>query len=80
MKKDASVFETKLRKTGSAAGVTIPAEFLRHLGYDIGDQLRVTLADQGLQIQKVDPDFDAFMKLYDQVEDRFDPLFKRLEG
>ena len=80
MAKDRKIFETKLRKTGSAAGVTIPAEFLRHLGYDIGDLLRVSLADQGLQIHKVDPEFDAFLKLYEQVEDRFSPLLKRLEG
>lgn len=78
MKKELDPFETKLRKTGSAAGVTIPAEFLRNLGYEIGDTLRVSLEGEGLQIRKIDPDFDAFMELYSHVQDRFAPALKKL--
>ena len=77
-KKDLEPFETKLRKTGSAAGVTIPAEFLRQLGYEVGDTLRVQLDTDGLQIRKIDPEFDAFMSLYDQVEGHYHPALKRL--
>ncbi|MEH6404829.1 MAG: AbrB/MazE/SpoVT family DNA-binding domain-containing protein [Sneathiella sp.] len=64
-------FETRLRKTGSAAGVTIPAEFLRNLGYEIGDTLRVTVEDKSLRIRKIDQEFDAYMNLYFHLEDRF---------
>lgn len=77
-KKDLDPFETKLRKTGSAAGVTIPAEFLRHLGYEIGDTLRVGIDSDGLQIRKIDPEFDTFMELYDQIENHYKPALKRL--
>ncbi|WP_169566605.1 AbrB/MazE/SpoVT family DNA-binding domain-containing protein [Sneathiella limimaris] len=78
VKKDLNPFETKLRKTGSAAGVTIPAEFLRHLGYEIGDTLRVTIDGDGLAIRKIDPEFDDFMALYDQIAVHYQPSLKRL--
>ena len=71
-------FETRLRKTGSAAGVTIPAEFLRNLGYEIGDTLRVTVEDQSLRIRKIDQEFDAYMNLYSHLEDRFFPAFSKM--
>lgn len=71
-------FETRLRKTGSAAGVTIPAEFLRLLVLEIGDTLRVQIDGDGLQIKKVDTDFDEYMDLYAVIEDRFSPAFKKL--
>lgn len=72
-------FETRLRKTGSAAGVTIPAEFLRLLDLEIGDTLRVSIDGDGLQVRKVDSQFDDFMALYDIIEDRFTPAFSRME-
>jgi len=77
-KKQLIPFETRLRKTGSAAGVTIPADFLRSLGYEVGDTLRVAIDGDGLQIRKVDPEFDAFTGLYSMVEDRFLPALKQL--
>lgn len=78
MKKTVEPFETKLRKTGSAAGVTIPAEYLRQLSYEIGDTLRVNLESDGLRITKIDDEFDNFMELYDFVEARFSPALSRL--
>ncbi|WP_025897364.1 AbrB/MazE/SpoVT family DNA-binding domain-containing protein [Sneathiella glossodoripedis] len=78
VKKDLEPFETKLRKTGSAAGVTIPAEFLRHLGYEIGDTLRVKIEGDGLQVRKIDPEFDEFMALYEPIETHYRPSLKRL--
>jgi len=71
-------FETRLRKTGSAAGVTIPAEFLRNLGYEIGDTLRVTVEDQTLRIRKIDQEYDAYMDLYSHLEDRFTHAFSKM--
>ena len=58
--------------------MTIPAEFLRHLGYEIGDTLRVAVDGDGLQIRKIDPEFDGFMELYDQIETHYKPALKRL--
>jgi antitoxin component of MazEF toxin-antitoxin module len=78
MKKDLAPFETKLRKTGSAAGVTIPAEFLRHLGYDIGDTLKVSVDEQNLKICKSDPEHDLFIDLYERITDRYLPLYLKL--
>lgn len=72
-------FETRLRKTGSAAGVTIPADFLRRLGFEIGDTLRVILDGDGLQIKKIDMEFDSYMELYATVEDRFAPAFENMK-
>ncbi|MBL4741115.1 MAG: AbrB/MazE/SpoVT family DNA-binding domain-containing protein [Sneathiella sp.] len=76
--KNLDPFETRLRKTGSAAGVTIPAEFLRNLGYEIGDTLRVTVEDQALRIQKIDQEFDTYLDLYSHIEDRFTPAFSKM--
>jgi len=78
MKKNLDPFETKLRKTGSAAGVTIPADFLRKLEYEVGDTLRVSVDGDGLQVKKIDVEFDAYMELYSFVEDRFLPALKKL--
>ncbi len=71
-------FETRLRKTGSAAGVTIPAEFLRLLQYEIGDTLRVSVDGDGLQINKIDNEFDQYIEMYESIEDRFLPAFQKL--
>ena len=38
-------FETKLRKTGSAVGATIPAEFLRQLDLKAGDKVTVSVEE-----------------------------------
>jgi len=78
MKKEVKSFETKLRKTGSAAGVTIPAEFLRKLGFEIGDMLQVSIEGEGLQVRKIDAEFDLFMAQYLIIEDRFSSAFLKL--
>lgn len=71
-------FETKLRKTGSAVGATIPAEFLRQLDLRAGDKVSVTIDEDGLRILKSDPEFDADMAQYEIIEDRFAPAFQKL--
>ena len=71
-------FETKLRKTGSAVGATIPAEFLRQLDLKAGDKVTVSVEEDGVKIVKSDPDFDADMAQYDVIEDRFAPAFRKL--
>ena len=77
---DIQPFETRLRKTGSAAGVTIPAEYLRRLAIEIGDTLQVEIEGDGLRVRKLDRDYDAFMALYTFIEDRFAPALRELEG
>ncbi len=72
-------FETRLRKTGSAAGVTIPAEFLRLLGIEVGDTLQVEIEGDGFRIRKLDRDYDIFMDLYSFIEDRYRPALHQLE-
>jgi len=71
-------FETKLRKTGSAVGATIPAEFLRQLELKAGDKVTVSVEDNGVKIVKSDPEFDADMAHYEMIEDRFAPAFRKL--
>ncbi|MFT6557930.1 MULTISPECIES: AbrB/MazE/SpoVT family DNA-binding domain-containing protein [Sneathiella] len=72
-------FETRLRRTGSAAGVTIPAEFLRQLGIEVGDTLQVEIDGESFRIRKLDQDYDLFMDLYEFVEDRFAPSLHQME-
>lgn len=72
-------FETRLRKTGSAAGVTIPAEYLRQLGIEIGDTLQVEIEGDSFRIRKVDQEYDQFMEFYSLIEDRFAPALKELD-
>ena len=71
-------FETKLRKTGSAVGATIPAEFLRQLELQAGDKVIVSVENDSVKIVKSDPEFDADMAHYDIIEDRFAPAFQKL--
>ncbi|MEX1036011.1 MAG: AbrB/MazE/SpoVT family DNA-binding domain-containing protein [Sneathiella sp.] len=71
-------FETRLRKTGSAVGATIPAEFLRHLDLKAGDEVTVSIEENGVKIIKSDPEFDADMAHYEVIEDRFAPAFRKL--
>ncbi|USG61399.1 AbrB/MazE/SpoVT family DNA-binding domain-containing protein [Sneathiella marina] len=77
-KDKSALFETKLRKTGSAVGATIPAEFLRQLNMQAGDKVNVRIEENGIKIVKSDPAFEADMALYDVIEDRFAPAFKKL--
>ncbi|TNE35327.1 MAG: AbrB/MazE/SpoVT family DNA-binding domain-containing protein [Alphaproteobacteria bacterium] len=71
-------FNTRLRKTGSAVGATIPAEFLRDLNMQEGDQVTVSIEENGVKIVKSDPEFETNMTHYDVIEDRFAPAFRKL--
>ncbi|HCR66349.1 MAG TPA: AbrB/MazE/SpoVT family DNA-binding domain-containing protein [Oceanicaulis sp.] len=76
--KKSGSFKTKLRKTGSAVGATIPAEFLRQLDLKAGDKVTVNVEEDGVKIVKSDPAFEADMTHYDVIEDRFAPAFRKL--
>lgn len=73
-----NTFETKLRKTGSAVGATIPADFLRQLELKAGDKVTVSVDEGGVKIVKSDPAFDSDMAHYEIIEDRFSPAFRKL--
>jgi antitoxin component of MazEF toxin-antitoxin module len=72
-------FETKLRKTGSAVGATIPADFLRRLGLKAGDKVTVGIDGEAIKIVAHDPDFAADLILYDMIADRFAPALRQLD-
>ena len=65
---------TKLKVTriGNSAGVVLPREVLARLRVGEGDALYLTEAPDGVRLSAADPDFDAKMKLAEQImrEDR----------
>ena len=72
-------FETKLRKTGSAVGATIPADFLKRLGLKAGDKVVVGIEGKAIKIVAHDPDFAADLALYDMIAEHFAPALRQLE-
>jgi antitoxin component of MazEF toxin-antitoxin module len=72
-------FETRLRKTGSAVGVTLPAAILRHVGLQTGDKVTVGADGDMITILRTDPNHEADLALYQAIEDRFSPAFSQID-
>jgi putative addiction module antidote len=65
---------TKLKVTriGNSAGIVLPKEVLARLRVAEGDALYLTEAPDGVRLSAANPDFEAKMKLAEQImrEDR----------
>jgi putative addiction module antidote len=65
---------TKLKVTriGNSAGIILPKEVLARLRVGEGDALYLTEAPDGVRLSGTNPDFEAKMKLAEQImrEDR----------
>ena len=53
----------KVTKQGNSLGVTIPKEFLTHLGLTKGDEVTMRLSDHRIEISRADEDYNHAMDL-----------------
>ena len=51
----------KLTRIGNSTGVILPKALLNRLGVDAGDVLSVVQTEQGIELRRHEPDFEAQM-------------------
>lgn len=57
----------KITKIGNSAGIILPKELLAKLNADVGDEISLTLTDDGITLTPVDPEFEEEMVLARQI-------------
>jgi len=57
----------KLVKIGNSTGVVLPKELLTRLRVELGDTLYATETPEGVRLTASNPDFEAKMKLAEQI-------------
>lgn len=57
----------KITKIGNSAGIILPKELLARLRVDIGDDVYVSEASDGLRVTASDPDFAALMDMAEGI-------------
>ena len=73
------MIETKIRKVGNSAVITLTAEMLALLDAKPGDTLFVTRGDDGtLKVQTHDPDLQEALKAAEEVMDENRDLLQAL--
>ena len=67
----------KIQSVGNSAGVILPKEILTKLKVDVGDVLHVTETENGIELKRYDPEFDAQMAVAEDImRENFDLLRK----
>ena len=61
----------KLIKIGNSVGVRIPKEALEKLNLSEGDELTLTVDNEGINLTPYDPDFHTAMAIYKKNASRF---------
>lgn len=64
--------QLKITKIGNSAGVVLPKELLSRLRVGPGDTIYATESPDGVRLTSANPDFEAKMKIAEQImrEDR----------
>jgi putative addiction module antidote len=57
----------KITKIGNSAGIILPKELLARLRVDVGDDVYVSEAADGLRVTASDPDFAALMDMAEGI-------------
>ena len=57
----------KITKIGNSAGIILSKELLATLNVDIGDEISLTMNDDGITLSPVDPEFEEEMRLARQI-------------
>jgi putative addiction module antidote len=62
----------KIKKIGNSDGLILPRELMQRLDLKRGQQLHIVeLAGGGFQMLPYDPDFDATLKIADEIMDEY---------
>ena len=57
----------KITKIGNSAGIILSKELLATLNANIGDEISLTMTDDGVTLTTVDPEFEEEMRLARQI-------------
>ena len=69
----------KLRQIGNSVGITLPREYLKHLGMDAGDDVFIIKEPDGrLTLSPYNQDFAATMEAYQSVKKKYRNALKEL--
>jgi putative addiction module antidote len=68
----------EVKKIGNLTGLILPKELLARLNLSQGDWVYVTEAPDGVRLTPYDPDFEAVMKLADEVMDEYKDTLRAL--
>ena len=69
----------EIRKIGNSTGLILPRDALAQLGLKLGDVVfAVADGDGGLLLTPYDPEFEASMRLVDEIMDEYKDTLKEL--
>jgi putative addiction module antidote len=69
----------KLRDIGNSVGLTLPKEYLKHLGLESGDEVFISKEPDGKVIlSPYNPNFAETLEAYRQVKKRYRNALKKL--
>jgi putative addiction module antidote len=68
----------EVKKIGNSTGLILPKELLARLNLSQGDCVYVTETPDGVRLTPYDPDFEAVMKLADEVMDEYKDTLRAL--
>ncbi|KPL52221.1 AbrB/MazE/SpoVT family DNA-binding domain-containing protein [Prosthecomicrobium hirschii] len=69
----------EIRKIGNSTGLILPRDALAQLGLKLGDVVfAVADGDGGLRLTPYDPEFEASMRLVDEIMDEYKDTLKEL--
>lgn len=57
----------KITKIGNSAGIILPKELLARLRVDIGDDVYLSEAADGMRLTASDPDFESLMEMAEGI-------------
>ena len=73
-----ATMKLEVKKIGNSTGLILPKELLARLNLRQGDWVYVTEAPGGVRLTPYDPDFEAVMKLADEVMDEYKDTLRAL--
>ncbi|MBO3459812.1 AbrB/MazE/SpoVT family DNA-binding domain-containing protein [Aetokthonos hydrillicola Thurmond2011] len=68
----------KVRRVGNSLGLILPQELVNKLAVGEGDLLTVVETNKGVELIPQDPEFEQWMTVYKEVNQRYRNAFKKL--
>ena len=68
----------KIRKVGSSAGVILPKDLLDGLNLQVGDELALTISENGFELSPYDEDFARRVRAYERSRRKFRNAYREL--
>jgi putative addiction module antidote len=70
--------QVKVTQIGNSLGVVLPKEIVERLGVTRGQHLSLSETANGIELSPYDPEFEAQMRLAEEIMDRYRDTLREL--